>query len=647
MLIDYRVKDEKMSLLTLENICKDYSNQAVLKGVSLRIEKGERVGLIGPNGAGKTTLLRIAMGLETCDSGSIETARNINVGYLSQDLPDTGAAPEGNNNVLHYERIHLMEQRLRELEELMAESSPQADTPSYRRLMSEYSRLLSRYEALDGYTAEMKISKILLGLGLRRETLSVPLDKLSGGEKMRVSLARILLDEPDLLILDEPTNHLDIQAVEWLEGFLKRFEGGILFVSHDRYFLDRVATRIAELDGGSLCIRSGSYTGFQEYKKQLAQYVQNEQNRLNRTIRNTHEIIQGLKTQRKIKAIKSREKELKRLKELRSDLEAVNKSDHLHRPGRLKLEFKKIRHVSKDIAWADNLSKRFGNVTLFSKASFQIRGGDRVGIIGPNGCGKTTLVNMLLGNDQDYEGLLRLGEWVKYSYMGQEVLFENDNLTLLELILAKKDLAEREARDFLARFQFYGDLADKKIQVLSGGERVRLYLACVVLENADCLILDEPTNHLDIAARAAVENALREFKGTVIAITHDRYYLTNCVSKILEIENAKITTYSGNYEFYKQEKYGIVQGGQSKEEPVEQKSFRKNAVEKKPRKKAPDPDKERQDLEGEIYLLEAQVKEMERSFDKTTPPETYQEYDRLLQELELLYKGWEDLLDQN
>ena len=300
--------------------------------------------------------------------------------------------------------------------------------------MGEYSRLLVKYEAMDGYTIETKIRKILLGLGLRQETLATPLNKLSGGEKMRVSVARILLEEPDLLILDEPTNHLDIQATEWFEGFLKKFKGGILFVSHDRYFLDRVATRVAELEKGSICIRSGNYSKYIEHKNQLSRFVLNEQKRLRWTIRSANETVQGLKSRNRIKAFKSREKEIQKLNhDLRISLEAAKKQEHLYRADGPKIKFKNIRHVSKDIAWADNLRKSFGDVTLFKGASFHIRGGERVGIIGPNGCGKSTLINMLLGNDTTYEGFLRLGEWVKYSYMGQEVFFENGNMTMLQL----------------------------------------------------------------------------------------------------------------------------------------------------------------------------------------------------------------------
>ncbi|MEL7568252.1 MAG: ATP-binding cassette domain-containing protein [Dehalobacterium sp.] len=303
-----------MSLLVLENIVKEYRNQCVLNGVSLRVERNERVALVGPNGAGKTTLLKIAMGMESCDTGTVITARNIKVGYLSQDLNDLESGAARSETALHYEKVYRQERKLRELEKQMAEESKNLSPVAYKKLMDEYSRLQIRYEAMDGYTIEPKITKILLGLGLRHETLNTPLNKLSGGERMRVSVARILLEEPDLLILDEPTNHLDIKATEWFESFLKKFEGGILFISHDRYFLDRVATRVAELEKGSICIRSGNYSNYMAHKKQLSQFVLNEQKRLRWVIKNAHETVQELKSQGKAKTSQSREKEIKKLK---------------------------------------------------------------------------------------------------------------------------------------------------------------------------------------------------------------------------------------------------------------------------------------------------------------------------------------------
>lgn len=632
-----------MSLLILENIVKEYRNQTVLNGVNLRIERGERVSLVGPNGAGKTTLLRIAMGLESSDMGSVTVARNIKVGYLTQDLKDVSSGKNSGETALHYEKVYRLERKLRELEKQMAELKAGTGSELYSGIMNEYSRLVARYEAMDGYNVETNIKKILLGLGLREETLDTPVDRLSGGEKMRIAVARILLEEPDLLILDEPTNHLDIQATEWFENFLKKFEGGILLVSHDRYFLDRVSTRIAELENGTVSVRSGNYSDYMAHKKELGEFVLREQRRLKWNIKNSKEIAQGLKSRRNISAWKSREKEVARLSsELKNGLASLKSREHLQSSNSPKINFKKVKHVSKDIAWAENLKKHFGDVVLFNGAEFHIRGGEKVGIIGPNGCGKTTLINMLLGNDKDYEGFLRLGEWVNYSYMGQEVLFENENMTMLESIMSVKDITEETSREYLAKFQFYGDVVDKNIRVLSGGERVRLYLACVMLQDKDCLILDEPTNHLDVPARDAVEKALKEYKGTIITVTHDRYYLTHCIGKILEIEGGKVNTYEGNYDFYRQVKFGVTDDAPENRETAASSTPKMNPSSKGKQEtnKTVNPEKSRQEIENEITALEGRIKEMEGCFEKSTSPGIYHEYNDLLNEVEKLYQEW-------
>jgi ATP-binding cassette subfamily F protein 3 len=638
-----------MSLLILENIVKEYGNQLVLDGVSLRVERGERLALVGPNGAGKTTLLKIAMGLEDCDRGKVIIARNIKIGHISQDLQEVKSPEAGEHTALHYEKVYKMERQLRVLEEEISRGAGKLAPEAQKRLMDQYARLLVKFEAMDGYTVETKIKKILLGLGLRQESLDTPVSKLSGGEKMRVSVARVLLEEPDLLILDEPTNHLDIHATEWFERFLKKFKGGILFVSHDRYFLDRVATRVAELEQGSIYVKSGNYSRFVAHKQQMREYVLSEEKRLRWSIRNASEVVQGLKSRRNKKAADSRQKQVDKLnEELKGTLSEIKKYQHLYRDTGPRIKFKKEGHISRNIAWAENLRKSFGDLILFEGAAFQIYGGERVGIIGPNGCGKTTLINMLLGHDQDFTGELKLGSWVNYSYMGQEVLFENDSLTVLQLIMSKKQMQEGEAREYLARFEFYGDEINKTIQVLSGGERVRLYLACVMLEDADCLILDEPTNHLDMAARDAFEKALQEFRGTIIAVTHDRYFLSSCVNKILEIENRQINTYTGNYDLYRDFKFGKEEEGeeeapQSKKADYAAEKARRNE-EAKARARKQQLEKERKEIEARIMSLEAKATEMEESFGEDTPREDYAVYGDLLAEIEELYSRWEELV---
>jgi ATP-binding cassette subfamily F protein 3 len=634
----------KMSLLTLENITKEYPSNSLLRGVNLRVEKGDRLALIGHNGCGKSTLLKIAMGLETQDSGSVVIARNIKVGYLSQGINSIKLDGEfSNNTILHHEKIAKIEKRLRELEAEMSLIKNNEATEKQQRLLSEYSSLTSKFESMDGYNFESKMKKTLLGLGLRKEVLSIPLHKLSGGEKVRTAMAKILLEEPDLLILDEPTNHLDIMAMEWLEDLLKKFEGGVLLVSHDRYFLDAITTRIAELDQGTLIEKNSSFSVFLDQKQQMLNYTLKEEKRLRQETKNTNKLIQELRNKGKIKASMSREKVYgKKNQQYKTKLQELRDKEHLHDNLGPQLTFKNIKHVSKDIAWAENLTKYFADLCLFKNVNFHIRGGEKIAIIGSNGCGKTTLINLLLGKDKNYSGFIRLGEWVKYSYMGQEVYFEDESKTMLQEVIVE-GTEEKEGRDILAKFQFYGDDIYKKISVLSGGERIKLHLAKILLQQPDCLIMDEPTNHLDTNSREAVERALKEFKGTVISISHDRYFLTHCTTRILELTDGSLISYEGNYEYYKAVKsfneetplksINNTTKTSSSNVKADKEYCRKN------KRDAINPDK----IEIEIIEAERKVRAMEETFNSSTPPEVYVEYDNLISTIGKLYDLWESL----
>lgn len=670
-----------MSLLNFNNVVKEYRNRLVLDGASLRIEKGERVALVGSNGAGKTTLLRIAAGLEISDTGSATVARGTKLGYLTQDLNEMD--PCGRifkETALYHEEVSRLEQKIRALESKMAEPGLLNNPEEYERVMQEYSRLVTRFEGMDGYTMESKIKSMLLGLGLKEESLTLPVELLSGGEKMRVALARILLEEPDLLVLDEPTNHLDIEGVEWLEGFLKRFDGGVLAVSHDRYFLDQIATRVAELENGTIIERSGNYSTFIEQKEKLREFALREQFRLRREIKRENSIADQLKSSRKISAWKSRLKTVQRLEEeLNVTLKGAREQQHLYRTPAPGISFDKIGHMSADIAMADRLEKCYGSAPLFTNVTFEIKGGERVGIIGPNGCGKSTLINILLGNDENYKGRARLGEWVRYGYLGQEVEFEDEGRTILEELLSAKEMVIGDARNYLARFQFYGDEADKQIGVLSGGEKVRLYLACMMLESPDCLIMDEPTNHLDVPARNALESAILEFGGTIIAVSHDRYFLNRCINRILEFSGGTLHSYEGNYDACRLKKQGPeAAAGQAELKASNSKpgargkpgaNGKTTGVNQRPAGaktglngsggtgtrgsgnrpggtgvSASGPDsaeilkkKENERLEARIAELEKKQQQMESLFGPETPPDTYFEYDGLLKELDQLY----------
>lgn len=535
-----------MSLIAVNSIRKEYRNKVVLADINLQVEKGERVALIGPNGSGKTTLLKIMMSQVQQDNGDIFVAKRIKIGYLSQYLEDLEVADV---TALHLEEIAFLESKLKSLEETMSKLDYEKD--DYEPIMKQYEKTTVAFEQLDGYTKQSMIKKTLLGLGLKETSLSLPLNKLSGGEKMRVALARILINDPDLLILDEPTNHLDIKAIEWLENYLKKFKGGVLLVSHDRFFLDRITTRIAELQGGHLTTKKCNYSSYLKQKSQLRAFYLKEQKNIQRRIRSEKEMITKLRKYKKIKQSQSREKLLKRYeekaKEMMMHLKSTENLNHISGPS---LTFKPIGHLSHEVVTINKLNKHFDDLHLLKDLDLTIYGGERVAIIGPNGCGKTTLINIFLGKDKDYSGDVNFGKWVDYFYLGQEVSFEDESLTIIEHMRANYDLDEIEIRRHLSKFQFYGDVLNTGIYELSGGEKVRIILAEMMLKNPHCLILDEPTNHLDLESRIAIERAIMAYKGTVIAVSHDRYYLNQCANRIIEIKDGHITDHEGNYNSY-------------------------------------------------------------------------------------------------
>jgi ATP-binding cassette subfamily F protein 3 len=628
-----------MSLLSAEGIVKEYRNHLVLNGVTLRVHRGERLALTGPNGSGKTTLLRIMMGIEVPDQGKVIRARQIRIGYLSQNLHEVLQGRNDCQTALDYEKVAQLERKLREMERELAQIFQNGSSDETESLLKKYSHLVNQYESMDGYNIESKIKSILLGLGLREEALTIPIERLSGGEKMRVALARLLLEEPDLLVLDEPTNHLDMQATEWLESFLRSFSGGVLMVSHDRYFMDQVATRTAELEMGTITEITGNYSTFVEQKQKKMDHLRQERKRLKHQIKKTNLLTQKLKSMGNHRAAESRMKTVRRMRaELEDGLGNDSVREHLHSIGNLRIKFTHARHISAEIARAENLVKRYGDVVLFSGANFLIEGGEKIGIIGPNGCGKTTLINILMGADTDFEGFARLGPWVKYGYIGQEITFRDENATIREEIIARKEMKEEEMLRYLSNFQFYGDEVEKKIKVLSGGERVRLLLASLMLDEPHCLILDEPTNHLDIPARESLERALLLFKGSVIAVSHDRYFLTRCVDRILGISEGKIVSYTGNYEDYRQGKAQMEK--QAQDRPREKKATPERRSDEGSARD--DAEADLKEIEERIMGLEEKMKALQESFDQDTPYQKYQEYQSLEYEMNELYQMWEN-----
>ncbi|MBN2851486.1 MAG: ABC-F family ATP-binding cassette domain-containing protein [Clostridia bacterium] len=622
-----------MSLIAFEKIAKQFPGREVLKEVSFAVASKERVALVGTNGTGKTTLLKIAMGDLNQDSGRVMTARGIKIGYISQSMEQFKSS-NLEDTALSIQQITNLEKKMRLLEKAMKGAKDQ----ELEELYNQYSKVTQQFEAIDGYTKEVELKKILMGLNLDENSINLPVNKLSGGEKMRVLLGRMLIENPDLLILDEPTNHLDMVAIEWLEEYLKKFSGGVLFVSHDRYFLDKVSTRIVELEGGTITECKGSFSNFIEQKNVMREFHSSEIKRLKSEIKKELSAAETLRSHRKMNAYHSRLKVVSKL-EKKLDLERSKSTDmHLKMDVGFAVKTDKNNHISKLIAWGEHFHKAFGDKVLFEEAEFVIYGGEKVAVIGANGSGKTTLLNILMGLDNEFKGTATLGTWVKYGYLSQDISFEDEEVTMLDFIMTKTGYDKAQALKFLAEYKFYGDETNKKISILSGGEKMRLALAQELLKHPYCLILDEPTNHLDIYSKEVMEKLLKEYIGTVIMVSHDRYFINRSADKIIEIENRKTMMYEGNFEDYlrqknkKDEKVDVTPEVMKASSKIDKSEMRKRKIEE-----------EIMQLEKEILLIEEEIKKMEELFISDVKYVEYEEYDLKVKLLQKNYAVWESL----
>ena len=636
-------------ILSCQGICKSFGEKVILQNASFHIEEREKAALIGNNGAGKTTLLRIIMNELPADEGQTVLMKDKKIGYLAQYQDIQGHRTIYEELLTTKQYIIDMEARMRSIEAEMN----QAEGDTLERLMNTYTRLTHEFELENGYAYKSELTGVLKGLGFTEEDFDKQVATLSGGQKTRVALGKLLISRPDILLLDEPTNHLDMESISWLETYLLNYPGAVFIVSHDRYFLDKVVTKVIEIEAGQVQMFSGNYSAYAVKKAQLrdAQYKAwlNQQ----RDIKHQEAVITKLKSfnrEKSIRRAESREKMLNKIQRIDKPMEIQNQM-------RLTLE---PRIVSgNDVLTVENLSKSFPGQELFHDISFQIKRGERVALIGNNGTGKTTMLKILNDLLPADEGSFSLGAKVQIGYYDQEHHVLHQEKTIFQEIAdTYPTLTETEIRNMLAAFLFTGDDVFKEISSLSGGERGRVSLAKLMLSEANFLILDEPTNHLDIASKEILEEALNSYTGTVFYVSHDRYFINQTATRILELTNLAVVNYIGDYDYYLDkkeeltEKYAPVKEQTTEtaqaEVPSESKLTWQQQKEEQARKRKQE--NELKKTEQRIEELETRDKEIDETLvlpDVCTNvgrcAELSREKEKIRQELEELYEIWETL----
>lgn len=544
----YYVFKEFIMILSCSNICKSFGENDILKQVSFHIEDHEKAAIVGINGAGKSTLLKVLIGKLNADDGVVTWAKGASIGYLAQHQDLEGAETIYDALLEVKKPVIQMEARIRSLElEMKSASGDELETK-----LSEYSRLNHEFEMADGYSYQSEITGVLKGLGFTEDEFSKPITALSGGQKTRVSLGKLLLTKPDILLLDEPTNHLDMESIAWLETYLRNYSGAVIIVAHDRYFLDRVVTKIIELDMGHCTVFSGNYSAYSDKKAMLRDAAIRAYLNQQQEIRHQEAVIAKLKSfnrEKSIKRAESREKMLDKIERLEKPTQANDSMD-------IRLEPDVVS--GNDVLTVTDLSKSFDTQTLFTNVDFEIKRGERVAIIGNNGTGKTTLLKIINGIIPADSGQIRLCSKVHIGYYDQEhQVLHMDKTLFQEIQDTYPNMNNTQIRNTLAAFLFTGDDVFKLIRDLSGGERGRVSLAKLMLSDANFLLLDEPTNHLDITSKEILESALNRYTGTVLYVSHDRYFINRTATRILDLTDGSFINYIGNYDYYLEKKEDV------------------------------------------------------------------------------------------
>ena len=630
--------------ISVSNLVKEFEvGHKILDGLTFQVDTGERVGLLGPNGCGKTTLLRILTGVMDYDEGDVVIAPGKRMGLISQIPVYPAGYTVEDVLATAFEPLREMEREMAALAEQMGEGTDPA-------LLARYDKLTAAFEAAGGYETDTKTNKVCNGLTIPQSMREQLFDKLSGGEKTRVNLARLILEDTDILLLDEPTNHLDLRATEWLEEYLDKFKGTVLTVSHDRYFLDKVVNRIVEIQGGKAEFYSGNYSFYvvekeRRYEEKLRQY-EKEQAKI--------EQLEKAAEQMRIWAYSGMDKTFKRVKSMEKRIERMRTTDRPTKERKMEVRFGEREFRGDEVLTIKGLTKSFGDRTLFANLGLEVAGGERIALLGDNGSGKTTLLKILLGEEEPDAGKVRMGPTVKVGYLPQHVHFDHPERNLVDTLIYEQDCTAQTARNRLAAFKFRGEDVFKPVSALSGGEQSRLRLCMLMDEKINLLILDEPTNHLDIQSREWIEEAVEEYEGNLLFVSHDRYFIDRFASRIWMLEDGHITDFRGNYQEYQAAR---ARGAAGKSASDVQVSVEK-APEPKEKKEKPKRPGGTKNLEKEVtaaeravakaeeqmYDLEQQIQEASADYLKLQ--ELYEQREALEEEILKLYGTWETLSAQ-
>ncbi|MEW9096345.1 MAG: ABC-F family ATP-binding cassette domain-containing protein [Clostridiaceae bacterium] len=637
-----------MIILSCKDLNKSYGIDTILDKVTLGVNEGDKIGLIGPNGAGKSTLLKIISGIIDYDGGELFIDRSKKVGYLSQHLTLDSNSTIYSEMLSVFSELISLEEKLRELEIKMNEPYDAEKADYHNKIINEYTATTELYSNKNGYAYKGEISRVLKGLGFSEDDYDKEIKILSGGQKTRVALCKLLLLNPEILLLDEPTNHLDLDAIEWLEEYLKSYKGSIIIISHDRYFLDSVTNRTMELLNGKIISYDGNYTKFIEFKKKDFEDKLKAYNLQQTEIKRQEEIIEKYRSfnrEKSIRAAESRQKALDKVVRI----DAPDKD-----PTSAKIKFTAQITSGNDVLYMENLSKSFGENNLFNNIYMDVKRSEKVALIGENGRGKTTLLKIIMEKESKDSGTIVLGRNVFIGYYDQEQSDLNPEKTILDEVWdVFPNMTTTEIRSALAAFLFRGEEVFKKISTLSGGEKCRINLLKLMLSESNLLLLDEPTNHLDIMSREALEDAILEYNGTVMVISHDRYFLNKVINRIYELKENEAKEYLGNYSYYVEKKKNPLR--YNYEEENEGKTKTQIQQEKRKKREAEKAEKEikqrLKNIEEEISNKESYLVELQNNLcleeiysDPIKSEEVNKEILKIEKEIEALYTEWENFI---